>query len=130
MYDNLCEECQKGSFEKKTLEKVYFHYLGKVYEVPNVEVHVCNNCGAKSFSKEAIEQEIAYAKSQHKHLEVNPEEIKNLRKSLGMSQKSFSRLIGCGQASLQRWERGLSKPGRTYDLFIRLVRESVTPSPH
>ena len=36
---------------------------------------------------------------------VSAEEIKNVRKSLGLTQKEFARLIGSSKPTVERWER-------------------------
>ncbi len=43
---------------------------------------------------------------------VSPEEIKNMRLSLNMSQQAFSTKMGISIVSLSRWERGHARPSR------------------
>lgn len=39
-----------------------------------------------------------------------PEEVRQLRKSLGMTQEGFAHMIGVTFATVNRWERGKSVP--------------------
>ena len=41
---------------------------------------------------------------------MTPEEIKSLRKELGLTQKELGDLIGANAESVARWERGERKP--------------------
>lgn len=41
---------------------------------------------------------------------MKPEEIKELRTRLGLSQQSFAELIGVGIATVNRWEMGRARP--------------------
>ena len=43
-------------------------------------------------------------------LEIFANRIKQLRKSLGMTQKDFSEYIGVKQQTLSGYERGIMKP--------------------
>lgn len=43
---------------------------------------------------------------------MTPEEIKSLRKGLGLTQQEFAGSVGVSFASVNRWENGASKPGR------------------
>ncbi|MDY5985343.1 MAG: helix-turn-helix domain-containing protein, partial [Lachnoclostridium sp.] len=37
---------------------------------------------------------------------VTAEDIKNVRKKLGLTQKNFAELIGCSKSTVERWESG------------------------
>jgi DNA-binding transcriptional regulator YiaG len=43
---------------------------------------------------------------------ITAEEIKKLRKQLGLSQESFAQLVGVSFQTINRWERGIFKPSR------------------
>lgn len=38
--------------------------------------------------------------------ELTPQDIKDIRAKYGLSQRSFARLLGLGEASLARYEKG------------------------
>jgi len=41
---------------------------------------------------------------------LSPEEIKELRQKLGLTQEEFGRLLGVGFATVNRWENGKAEP--------------------
>lgn len=53
--------------------------------------------------------------------ELMPQDIKDIRAKYGLSQKSFARLLGLGEASLARYEKG-QKPSRANANLIRAAR--------
>ncbi len=53
--------------------------------------------------------------------ELTPQDIKDIRAKYGLSQKSFARLLGLGEASLARYEKG-QKPSRANANLIRAAR--------
>ena len=54
----------------------------------------------------------------------SPERIKSLRQSLGLSQKAFAERLGISLRTLQRWERGESKPSKMAIFrLVQLLRE-------
>lgn len=53
--------------------------------------------------------------------ELTPQDIKDIRAKYGLSQRSFARLLGLGEASLARYEKG-QKPSRANANLIRAAR--------
>ena len=53
--------------------------------------------------------------------ELTPQDIKDIRARYGLSQRSFARLLGLGEASLARYEKG-QKPSRANANLIRAAR--------
>ena len=41
---------------------------------------------------------------------TNPETIKELRRSLGLSQSQFARALGVSVVAVQKWEQGTRNP--------------------
>jgi DNA-binding transcriptional regulator YiaG len=41
---------------------------------------------------------------------MNSEEIKKIRNKLSLAQESFAHLLGVSVGTVNRWERGVSKP--------------------
>lgn len=52
-----------------------------------------------------------------------PEEIKGIRKSLGLKQHDFETLIGVSSPTASRWETGAMLPSKTTDTLIRVLAE-------
>jgi DNA-binding transcriptional regulator YiaG len=54
---------------------------------------------------------------------LSPEEIKGIRKSLGLKQHDFETLIGVSSPTASRWETGAMLPSKTTDTLIRVLAE-------
>lgn len=52
-----------------------------------------------------------------------PEEIKELRTALGLSQAEFERLLRVGPKTVVRWERGTIFQNRATDTLLRTIRD-------
>lgn len=48
-----------------------------------------------------------------------PEEIKTLRRKLGLTQAALAARLGCRQGTVSDWERGIRKP---QPVFVRAMR--------
>lgn len=51
---------------------------------------------------------------------MKPEEIKEIRKNLCVSQEKFASLLGTTVVTVNRWEKGKAKPCR---LYVRELKE-------
>ncbi len=84
-----------------------------------VPVRQCRSCGFEFLDHEAEElkhNEICG------HLDVlSPAEIRRIRENRGLSRAAFAKLTGLGEASLNRWENGLSIQSRSKDNFLRIL---------
>lgn len=52
-----------------------------------------------------------------------PEEIVELRRKYGLTQAQLERLIGAGEKTVVRWERGTVSQNRTADTLLRVLRD-------
>lgn len=52
-----------------------------------------------------------------------PDEIVELRKKYGLTQAQLERLIGAGQKTVVRWERGTVAQNKTADTLLRVLRD-------
>ena len=60
-----------------------------------------------------------------RHLGVlTPQEVRGIRKRLGLSRSAFAQLTGIGEASLSRWESGIKIQTPGYDRYLRLLRHA------
>jgi putative zinc finger/helix-turn-helix YgiT family protein len=121
----FCPNCEKET-EQEFIDKIenidirgemipvqmqYYHCkeCGEDYEVPNPDYDPLNE---------------AYQEYRRRKEMVQPEEIKNFRKGLGLTQKELSEILGIGIATLNRYENGALQ-SQAHDQFIRL---SMQPS--
>ena len=57
-----------------------------------------------------------------KHLGVlSPDEIRQIRKSYGMTRATFAEVTGLGEATLNRWENGIMVQTLANDRYMRLL---------
>jgi DNA-binding transcriptional regulator YiaG len=53
---------------------------------------------------------------------MKPEEIKEIRESIGITQEKFASLLGTTVCTVNRWENGKTKPSRLYTIQIKELR--------
>jgi putative zinc finger/helix-turn-helix YgiT family protein len=97
---------------------------GRAYrvEVPALTVPQCGHCQASGIDAEADRQ--ISAAFRHAARLLTPEEIREGREKLGMTQKQFASLLGVGEATVSRWETGAQIQQRAMDRFLRLCLAS------
>lgn len=121
-----CQECGQGT----VLEKVFPEYKTKLkgypWTVTNARIGVCDRCGAEHFDPNETLRWRTQLEEKQSESYLQPAEIRDLRKQLGLSMEQFAILLGCTRQSLYNWERTdrSSPQSRMADLFMRLVREA------
>ncbi len=126
MYPKKCAEC--GGDVRVSSSPIPFEIRGETIEVSGLEHGLCSQCGEVYLSLDATEtlqREAVRILKQSKGL-LSPDEIKELRRSLGLSQAGFEELLGVGPKTVVRWEKGTVFQGATADRLMRLLR--VMPS--
>jgi len=53
------------------------------------------------------------------------EEIKVLRKKMGLTQEDFASKVGARTTTISRWETGKQRPGRMARKLLDLMKERV-----
>lgn len=85
----------------------------------NVPVRRCETCEFEFLDEEA---ERLKHEAICKHLGVlSPDEIRHIRGVHRMTRTRFAELTGLGEASLNRWENGLSIQTQANDRYLRLL---------
>src|SRR5437660_1207961 len=121
-----CQECGQGT----VLEKIFPEYKTKVKGYPftaeNARIGVCDRCGAEHFDPNETLRWRALLEDKQSESYMQPAEIRELHKHLGLSMEQFAILLGSTRQSLYNWERSdrTSPQSRMADLFMRLIRES------
>jgi len=62
------------------------------------------------------------AKARHLGL-LTPEQIKQLRRRLGLTQKEISKLLQIGEKTWTRWETGRERPSRVINVLLCAFRD-------
>ncbi len=92
-----------------------------------VELKVCipmRHCDACEFEYLDDESERRQHDAVCDHLGVlPPDKIRHIRKEHGMTRAAFAQVTGLGEASLHRWENGLSIQTHANDRYLRLLQQ-------
>jgi len=108
MKENLfCTECFNDENFKKINGAITHEIKGEEFE-ENVEKFICQNCGEEIIEDEDFDKSLLNAFNDYriKHNLLLPEEIENIRETYDLSQRALSRLLGWGQITIHRYEKG------------------------
>ncbi|MXW06583.1 MAG: helix-turn-helix domain-containing protein [Gammaproteobacteria bacterium] len=86
-----------------------------------IPVHSCLQCELQYTDWEA--EEIKHNALCLHFGVLNPNQIKEMRERHGMSRSAFAQLTGLGEASLNRWEKGINIQNLAHDRFLRLLND-------
>ena len=122
MHPKTCPQC--GSAIKSSRRALQVPFRGRDVEVPDVVHGECTGCGEAYLGIDEMEQIQRAAASQMRQSQglLQPDEIKALRASLGLSQTALERLLGVGAKTVVRWEKGTVFQSATADRLMRLLR--------
>lgn len=124
-YPKRCGKCGQKRIELATVaHATTIEHDGREYhvDIPALSVPQCGNCQAISIDNEA-DQQISAAFQREAKL-LTPEEVRNGREGLGLTQKQFANLLGVGEATVSRWETGAQIQQRAMDRFLRVCLAS------
>ena len=118
-----CLEC--GAEMRLTSEPMTEEFKGGTYTVCGIERYVCDACGNDQMSIGNAEKLSRRLAEKHAHAQglLSPGEIKATRKSMGLTQKEFEKLVGVSSPTASRWESGAVQQSKTADILIRLLSE-------
>jgi len=87
------------------------------------ECFKCQTCGETFENTRGRDDlEIAYREYRKRHQMLQPEEIRDWRRSLGLTQKELSILLGWGGATLSRYENGALQM-EAHDRLLKLIMD-------
>ncbi len=78
---------------------------------------------------DGFEEAVAFAKGEktgavvHRFKFVGGVDVKAIRRTYGLCQSQFAKLYGFNLTSLQAWEQGRRKPGRTARILLCIVEK-------
>jgi len=126
-----CTEC--GSKLVSSIENYKYLECGLPYvTLCDVTVRRCEKCGSVEVAISNIEglhRSIALTLIQ-KPTRFTGEEIKFLRKSIGLSARLLADRMGIDPATLSRWENGHDEIGVPCDRLLRLLVANEKPVEH
>ena len=124
-FPNRCGKCGEKKMHLATVPyATTIEHDGRAYRVGIAALTVpqCSNCQSITIDNDA-DQQISAAFRREARL-LAPEEIRQGREKLGLTQKQFANLLGVGEATVSRWETGAQIQQRAMDRFIRVCLAS------
>lgn len=93
----------------------------------SIAVRVCDHCGARVFDRELDDAAFAQAFDAYrrKHNVISPAEIVRLREKYGLTQRGLAALLGMGEITIHRYEKG-SLPDDAHNTLLRLLEDPRT----
>lgn len=88
----------------------------------DIEVDGWRDADGETFLDGDAEEKIEAIKARHMGL-LAPAELKQLRESLGATQKELSELLQLGEKTWTRWESGRERPSRSLNLLLCALRD-------
>ena len=118
-----CLEC--GAEMRWTDEPITEVYRGESFTVDGIGRYVCDQCSNDEMSAaeaEKLARSLAreYA---HAHGLLSPDEIREFRKSRGLTQKDLEKIMRVSTPTVSRWETGAMQQSGTADTLIRMLRD-------
>jgi putative zinc finger/helix-turn-helix YgiT family protein len=115
-----CGKCRQRAVGLATVPyTTTFDHDGRKYTVtvPDLVVPRCSNCGTIALDEEANRRLSAAFREQAGLLA--PQQIRDNRIALGLTQQALADLLGVGVSTLSRWETGAQIQQRSLDRFLR-----------
>lgn len=115
-----CEDCQED-VEKKIYEKVErYHFKGETFQLVS-SISICSKCGSELADEHVDEQTMKRLTDLYmERINLSFATIKQIRIQSGLSIELFSKLLGCSEGMITKYESGKSIP--TYE-HIRLLKK-------
>jgi HTH-type transcriptional regulator/antitoxin MqsA len=114
-----CPFCEKGLFELCQVDYKATTSDEPEITVKGVWVEKCASCGEMVFPSESsryVDQVLAEETEQ-----LTPAQMKEIRARLGVDQTQMSEILGLGDRTYHRWEKGTQYPSRSMCYYIRIL---------
>ena len=118
----MCPNCEKEA-KIKTMTRVEgIEVRGETVEV-EAQYYQCTECGVEFESTQGPDAlEEAYREYRRRHEMLQPEDIREWRKTYGMTQKELCALLGWGGATFSRYENGALQD-ESHEKMLRMAME-------
>jgi len=120
-----CPICEKESNIRKVSKEEEILVRGEPIKT-TVTSRKCSECGGEFLDTTDSNDPLksAYRKYRKVHDMLQPEDIKEIRKSIGLTQGELSNLLGWGKITLSRYENG-SLQDKAHDLQLRRLEDPI-----
>lgn len=98
---------------------------GEKYIVRGIERFECPICGEYELSLEMADKlnERLWEQYRKAHAILSPQEIKSIRKRLGVSQQQLEKMLKVSHPTVSRWETGMFAPSAQTSREIEALRD-------
>lgn len=117
-----CPICGMGKLTQKVSDEV-FEYKGKSVTVHRYVTYACDVCGEAIVDNASLKKSGKILKYFQRKVDgfLSGEEIKRIRKKLGLTQEEISKILGGGLKSFARYESGEVCQSRAMDNLLRIL---------
>jgi len=124
MYKNgdKCPLCDTGELAGKVVDET-FEYKGEYLTVPDYVVYGCSECEEEIVDRDTLKSSSKLIKDFYRKVDglLTSEDIKALRKKLGLTQEEMANILGGGKKAFARYERGQVIQSRGMDNLLRIL---------
>jgi putative zinc finger/helix-turn-helix YgiT family protein len=121
----ICDKCEIVDERNTIIDERRENYRVKGEDVSvDAKVRICQQCGAE-ISDEALDEltvQAAFDVYRRNHNIIFPAEIKAIRDTYRLSQRSLGVLLGWGAITIHRYEAG-SLPDESHNQVLRLIKD-------
>jgi HTH-type transcriptional regulator/antitoxin MqsA len=119
-----CAQCGKPGLTFRRRPEI-FEYKGATLKIDNYGVFACPTCGEEYLDHVLIQETEPQIRNWQRQVDgrLTTEEIKAIRKKIGVSQAEFSRVLGGGPKSFAKYETGVVNQSAAMDQLLRLIRD-------
>ncbi len=119
----LCPVCEIETKVDLVRKEETIKVRGEPIPVP-MPLFKCSTCGEEFLDPKSPFDplDLAYREYRHRHGMLQPEEIKEFRRTHGLTQAELSQLLGWGTATLSRYENGALQD-ETHEKALRLAMD-------
>ena len=119
-----CAQCGKPGLTFRRRPEV-FEYKGTKLKIEDYGVFSCPTCGEEYLDDPLIMETESQIRNWQRQVDglLTTDEIKTLRRKIGVTQAEFSRVLGGGPKSFAKYETGVVNQSEAMDQLLRLVRD-------
>jgi HTH-type transcriptional regulator/antitoxin MqsA len=122
MKKNVCPICGDDVLKKEVVEEK-FDYKGRSIIIPDYIVYRCNKCNEAIVDRETLKNSGRLLKDFRRSVDglLSAEQIRRIRKKIGLTQEQMAEILGGGLKSFARYESGLVCQSRAMDNLLRIL---------
>lgn len=122
METQKCPICGAGGLQK-TVGTETFEYKGQEIAIPDYIAYVCPGCGEAIVDPETLKKSGKMLKDFQRQVDglLTGQQIKRIRKKLGLTQEQMAEIVGGGLKSFARYESGQVCQSKGMDNLLRIL---------